>query len=181
VCLDRRIADDPALTSMNDARLGAFAAPYFAGYKPHAAGAAVAGATVMGQLDAVAQSSIEQQLAAEGQKAVTVDGYLVISCHFPLQGRIGAKHGRYYDDNLAKTVRQSGKRVVALSLQMIMRQKPEKLFRSTKFQGASYSISDFFSAHLSIRLRDDVRDPGRKRFRHCFAKARTYDGPFSPQ
>jgi hypothetical protein len=66
---------------MNDARLGAFTALHFAGYQPHAAGAAVAGAAVMGQLDAVAQSSIQQQLAAGRQKALAIDGYLVMSCH----------------------------------------------------------------------------------------------------
>ena len=58
--LDHRIADDPALTGMNDARRRAFAAADFAGYQPHAARAAVAGAAVIGQVDAVAQSSVQQ-------------------------------------------------------------------------------------------------------------------------
>ena len=66
---------------MNDARLGAFAAPHFAGYQPHAAGAAVAGAAVIGQVDAVAQSSVQQQLAAARQKALAIDSNLVTSCH----------------------------------------------------------------------------------------------------
>ena len=57
---DHRIGDDPALTGMNDARLGAFAAQHFAGYQPHAARAAVAGPAVMGHCDAVAQSSVQQ-------------------------------------------------------------------------------------------------------------------------
>ena len=66
---------------MNDARLGAFAAPHFAGYQPHAAGAAVAGTAVIGQVDAVAQSSVQQQLAAARQKAIAIDSNLVTSCH----------------------------------------------------------------------------------------------------
>ena len=66
---------------MNDARLEAFAAPHFAGYEPHAAGAAVAGATVMGQVDAVAQSSVQQQLAAARQKAIAIDSNLM-TCHY---------------------------------------------------------------------------------------------------
>ena len=69
---------------MNDARLGAFAAVHFAGYQPHAAGAAVAGAAVMGQVDAVAQSCVQQQLAAARQKAIAVDGNSVTSCHGPI-------------------------------------------------------------------------------------------------
>ena len=52
--LDHRIANDPALTGMHDARLGAFATLYFARHEAHAAGAAVAGAAVVGQVDAVA-------------------------------------------------------------------------------------------------------------------------------
>jgi hypothetical protein len=35
----------------------------------------------MGQLDAVAQSRVQQQLASGGQKALTIDGYLVMHCH----------------------------------------------------------------------------------------------------
>ena len=66
---------------MHDARFGAFAALHFAGYQPHAAGAAVAGAAVMWQLDAVAQGRIQQQLAAGRQKALAIDGYLVMNCH----------------------------------------------------------------------------------------------------
>ena len=66
---------------MNDARLGAFAALHLAGYQPHAAGAAVAGAAVMGQVDAVAQRSVQQQLAAARQKAIAVDSNSVTPCH----------------------------------------------------------------------------------------------------
>ena len=79
--LDHRIADNPALTGMNDARLAPFAAVHFAGYQPHAAGAAMAGAAVMGQVDAVAQSCVQQHLAAARQKAIAVDRYPVTSCH----------------------------------------------------------------------------------------------------
>ncbi len=105
---------------MNYARFGAFAPLHFAGYQPHAAGAAVAGAAVIGQLDAVAQGSIQQQLAAGRQKALAIDGYLVMFCHclsLILQGfflSIGPKHGLFYGDNQAKKVRLSGGRVVAL-------------------------------------------------------------------
>jgi hypothetical protein len=35
----------------------------------------------MGQLDAVAQGSVQQQLAAEGKEAMAIDGYLVMSGH----------------------------------------------------------------------------------------------------
>jgi hypothetical protein len=68
---------------MNDARLGALAAPHFTGYQPHAAGAAVAGATVIGQIDAIAQSRVQQQLAAARPKAIPIDSNLVTSCHCP--------------------------------------------------------------------------------------------------
>ena len=47
------IANDTALTSVNDARLGAFAAPNVARHQSHAAGPAVAGATVVGKIDTV--------------------------------------------------------------------------------------------------------------------------------
>jgi hypothetical protein len=66
---------------MDDARLGAFAAAHLAGYQPHAAGAAVAGAAVIGQVDAVPQSSVQQQLSAARRKALPIDSNLVISCH----------------------------------------------------------------------------------------------------
>src|SRR5262245_39504187 len=66
---------------MNDAGLGAFAAMHCARYEPHAAGAAVAGAAVVGQVDAVGQSSVQQQLAAARQKAIAIDSNLVSSCH----------------------------------------------------------------------------------------------------
>ena len=91
--LDHRIADDPTLTSMNDARLGAFAAPHFPGYQPHAAGAAVAGAAVMRQVDAVAQGSVQQQLAAARQKAIAIDSNLVTS--LPLSDPEGFKFPVY--------------------------------------------------------------------------------------
>jgi hypothetical protein len=35
----------------------------------------------MGQVDAVAQSSVQQQLAATRQKAIPIDRNLVASCH----------------------------------------------------------------------------------------------------
>jgi hypothetical protein len=35
----------------------------------------------MGQVDAVAQSSVQQQLAAARQKATAIDSNLVTSCH----------------------------------------------------------------------------------------------------
>jgi hypothetical protein len=66
---------------MNDARLGAFATQHFPGYQPHAAGAAVAGTAVMRQVDAVAQGSVQQQLAVARQKAIAIDSNLVTSCH----------------------------------------------------------------------------------------------------
>jgi hypothetical protein len=66
---------------MNDAWFGAFAAPHLAGHEPDAASAAVAGAAVIGQVDAVAQGSIEQQRAAARQEAIAIDGNLVSSCH----------------------------------------------------------------------------------------------------
>jgi hypothetical protein len=66
---------------MNDARLGAFAAPHVAGYQPYTARAAVAGAAVIGQVDAVSQSSVQQQLAAACRKAASIDGNLVTSRH----------------------------------------------------------------------------------------------------
>jgi hypothetical protein len=67
---------------MNDARLGAFAAPHFAGYQPHAAGTAMAGAAVIRQVDAIVESSVQQQLAAVRHKALAVDGDFVTSCHY---------------------------------------------------------------------------------------------------
>jgi hypothetical protein len=44
----------------------------------------VAGAAVMGQVDAVAQSSVQQQLAAARQKAIAIDRNSVTSCHCPI-------------------------------------------------------------------------------------------------
>jgi hypothetical protein len=69
---------------MNDPGLGTFTAPHFAGYEPNAAGAAVAGAAVRGHVDAIAQRSIQKQLAAARQKATAIDRYLVISRHCPI-------------------------------------------------------------------------------------------------
>jgi hypothetical protein len=66
---------------MNDARLGALAALHFTGQQPHAAGAAVAGPAIKGQVDAVAQSGVEEQLAAARLKALAIDSNLVTSCH----------------------------------------------------------------------------------------------------
>ena len=45
---------------MDNAQPGAFTAPHLAGYQPHTAGAAVAGAAVMGQVDTVMQGSVQQ-------------------------------------------------------------------------------------------------------------------------
>jgi hypothetical protein len=67
---------------MNDARLGTFPALHFAGYQPHAAGTAVAGAAVIGQVDAVIKSSVQQQLATVRHKTLAVDGDFVTSCHY---------------------------------------------------------------------------------------------------
>src|SRR5262245_51932263 len=69
---------------MNDSRLGAFAAPHFAGYESHAASAAVAGAAVIRQIDAVAQSGIQQQLSVTHRKAIAIDRNLVTSPHCPI-------------------------------------------------------------------------------------------------
>jgi len=80
--LDRHIANNPALAGMNDAWLGAFATPHFAGYQPHAAGATVASAAVVRQVDAVAQSRIQQQLASARRKALPIYGDLVTFRHF---------------------------------------------------------------------------------------------------
>jgi hypothetical protein len=63
------------------ARFRTFAALHFAGYQPHAASAAVAGATVMWQFDTVAQGRIQQQLALVRQKTLAIDSYLVMNCH----------------------------------------------------------------------------------------------------
>jgi hypothetical protein len=57
----------------------------------------VAGATVIGQVDAIAQGGIQQQLAALRQKARAIDRNLVTSCHdlipegpkFPIYGWCG--------------------------------------------------------------------------------------------
>jgi hypothetical protein len=43
----------------------------------------VAGATVIGQIDAIAQSRVQQQLAAARPKAIPIDSNLVTSCHCP--------------------------------------------------------------------------------------------------
>src|SRR5690349_5534895 len=70
---------------MNDARFGTFAALHFAGYQPHAAGTAVAGATVIRQVDAVVESSVQQHLAAARLEALAIDGDFVTSCHYPIR------------------------------------------------------------------------------------------------
>jgi hypothetical protein len=49
---------------MHDAWLAALAAQHLAGYQPHAASAAIAGAAIIGQVDAVPQGSVQQELAA---------------------------------------------------------------------------------------------------------------------
>jgi hypothetical protein len=54
---------------MNYARLGTLAALHCTGYKPHAARAAVAGTTVVRQVNTVAQSRFQQQLASTRKKA----------------------------------------------------------------------------------------------------------------
>ena len=81
--LDHGIAGNPALASMDDARFGAFAALDLAGDQPHAASAAMAGAAIVRKVDTIAQSSVEQQLAAAREEAFAVDGNLVTSCHLP--------------------------------------------------------------------------------------------------
>jgi hypothetical protein len=42
----------------------------------------VAGTAVIGQVDAVAQGGVQQQLAAAGLKAGAIDGYFAASCHY---------------------------------------------------------------------------------------------------
>jgi hypothetical protein len=44
----------------------------------------VAGAAVIGQVDAGAQGSVQQQLAAARWKGIAIDGDLVASCHSPI-------------------------------------------------------------------------------------------------
>jgi hypothetical protein len=69
---------------MNDAGLGALPALHFTGYEPHAAGAAVAGAAVIGEIDAVAEGRVQQQLAVTRQNAIAIDRNLVTSRHHPI-------------------------------------------------------------------------------------------------
>jgi hypothetical protein len=115
---DTHIANDPTLTGMNNAWFGAFAALHFAGYQPHAAGSAVTCAAVVGQLNAVTQGSVEQHLAAAGHEALAIDSYLMMFCHCPILKAFfvinGPKYGLFYGDNQAKSVRQSGGKVVTL-------------------------------------------------------------------
>lgn len=76
---------------MNHAWLGAFAAAHFAGYQPDTAGAAMAGATIKGQVNTVSQCRIQQQLAPARRKAFPIDSNLVTSRHFMIleASRIG--------------------------------------------------------------------------------------------
>jgi len=94
---------------MNDARLGAFAAPHFAGYQPHATGAAVARPAVVGHSDAVAQSSVEQQFTATRLKAASIYGDLA-AWHFLIHGCFRTKKPKQC--GLAMTFRrkEQGKR-----------------------------------------------------------------------
>jgi hypothetical protein len=64
---------------MHYSRFGAFAALDCAGYQPHATGAAVAGAAVIWQFDAIAKSRVQQQLAAGRSKTTAIDCYLVMN------------------------------------------------------------------------------------------------------
>jgi hypothetical protein len=66
---------------MNEAGLGAFTAPHIAGYEPHAAGAAVAGTAIMREVDAVAQGSVQQQLAVARRKTIAIERNVVTFCH----------------------------------------------------------------------------------------------------
>ena len=62
---------------MNDARLGTFTAQHVAGYQPHAARAAVTGAAVVGQIDAIAHCGVQQQLAATREHGMSIYSDLV--------------------------------------------------------------------------------------------------------
>lgn len=78
---DVRVAGDSALTGMHYSRFGTFAAFNFAGYESNAAGAAVAGAAIVWQLDAAIQGGVQKQLAVGRQKTLAVNRYLVMNCH----------------------------------------------------------------------------------------------------
>jgi hypothetical protein len=100
----------------------------------------VAGAAVVGQLDAVAQGSIQQQLAAGRQKAFAIDGYLVMSCHclsLILQGFF-----EYRPQTWSVLRRQSGEKseiiwrqIGPIAPQMTMREKSEEFILSAKSLG----------------------------------------------
>jgi hypothetical protein len=76
---------------MNEAWLGAFTALHFAGYEPYAAGAAVAGTAIMREIDAVAQGSVQQQLAVACEKAIAVERNLVTFCHCLIPEDLGSR------------------------------------------------------------------------------------------
>src|SRR5690606_4727694 len=92
---------------MDDAWLGAFAAAHFAGYQPHAAGATVASAAVIGQVDAVFQSRIQQQLAPARRKALPIDRNLVTSRHSLFLGLVIS--GRCGEPPLLRSLGMSAK------------------------------------------------------------------------
>ena len=77
VAIHQLVFDDSALAGMDDARLGALAALNLARDKPDAAGAAVAGTAIEGQVNAVLQSGVQQQLTPARREAVAVDRNLV--------------------------------------------------------------------------------------------------------
>jgi hypothetical protein len=66
---------------MRGTGLGAFPALDFAGKETHQACAAMPGSTVKREINAIAQGSIQQQLATLGQKAFFIYRYSVASCH----------------------------------------------------------------------------------------------------
>jgi hypothetical protein len=79
--LDDRVADDPALTRMNDAQLATLPATHVAGHKPHTARSAMTGAAVVRQIDSVAESCVQQQLTMACDKALTINLNPMTSCH----------------------------------------------------------------------------------------------------
>ena len=77
VALQHCVAADAALARMNDAGLRAFTALHVAGNKPYAACAAVSGATIVRQVNAVFQSLVEQQLAKACVEAFAINRNLM--------------------------------------------------------------------------------------------------------
>ena len=85
---DVRVAGDSALTGMHYSRFGTFAAFNFAGYESNAAGAAVAGAAIVRQVDTTFQCRIQQQLAIGGHETLAVNRYLVMNCQWMIPCRV---------------------------------------------------------------------------------------------